>query len=447
MQTSRYNLMLPDEPEPGRALIYNCLSGGLFVLEPEYRASLERLGAGAELDQGDHERLAEMEAEGFVVAGPELERAMTLHRLRGDGYGRADRIAAKVLTTMACNLACQYCFEAHMDRAPRMDEAMAQTVAERLIRRADELDAKEIDVDFYGGEPLLNPQAIEVVAGALKGWAGEKEGRRFAFTMTTNGTLLTREMVERLLPLGFVGCRVSLDGVAAVHDARRPYRVGGGSPHAAIMANIEQAVDLIKVTATATVSGNDPAPFVELLDDLDRRGLLQRLDRVQPGLEMAYLDGQGRGCGSMDCAIDEKAAHAFLAMLRALIAHGKKPHIDLLGGHNCALTSEKGPWLFAPDGGIYKCPMFIGKPENMVGRLDQPRLLPLFYDLVAREPWHDCLENTDCPYVPLCGSGNGCRLAAVQETGQFWGMSCQKKFLDVYMPEAMRIELAVTEMA
>ncbi|MFH1061129.1 MAG: radical SAM protein [Pseudomonadota bacterium] len=446
MQPSRFNIILPDEPGPGQALAYNTLSGGLFVLEPDYRASLEALAAGTELTPEDRGRLAELEAEGFVAADDALERAATRHRLRGDGYGRSNAVSAKVLTTMACNLACQYCFETHMDRAPRLDEAAAQAVAERLMRRAEEVDAKEINLDFYGGEPLLNPQAIAVVAGALQEWEREKEGRSFAFTMTTNGTLLDREMVEKLKPLGFAAARVSLDGVAAVHDARRPFRVGGGSSHAAIMANLAEVVDLIKITATVTLPGNDTAPFAELLSDLERRGLLHRLAAVQPGLEMAYLDRQGQACGRPDCAMDAEAAATFLAMLKLMVAKGVKPHADLLGGHNCALTSEKGPWLFAPDGGIYKCPMFMDKAEYQVGRLDEPRLLPLFYELASRERWQDCLENTDCPYVPLCGSGNGCRLAAVQQTGEFWGFNCAKEFHDAFLPEAMRLEYAVTEM-
>jgi radical SAM protein with 4Fe4S-binding SPASM domain len=160
---------------------------------------------------------------------------------------------------------------------------------------------------------------------------------------------------------------------------------------------------------------------------------------------MPYLDGQGRACGAPDCAMDASAARAFLAMLKLVVAKGKKPHADLLAGHNCALTSEKGPWLFAPDGGIYKCPMFIGRPEYRVGGLDQPRPLPLYYELAARERWRDCLENTDCPYLPLCGSGNGCRLAALRQTGDFWGLNCQKDFYDVFLPEAMRIEYSLTE--
>lgn len=446
MQPSRFNIILPDEPEPGQALAYNTLSGGLFVLEPEYRASLEALAAGSALTDDDRGRLAELESEGFVAADDALERAAARHRLRGDGYGRSDRLSAKVLTTMACNLACKYCFETHMDRAPRLDESTAQAVAERLLKRAEEVDAREIDIDFYGGEPLLNPQAIAVVAGAMQEWEREKEGRKFAFTMTTNGTLLNREMVEKLQPLGFTGARISLDGVAAVHDARRPYRVGGGSSHAAIMANMAEVVDLTKITPTVTLSGHDVTPFADLLEDLEQRGLLHRLAAIQPGLEMAILDGQGQACGSPDCAMDAAAAATFLAMLKLLVAKGKKPHTDLLAGHNCALTSEKGPWLFSPDGGIYKCPMFMDKAEHQVGRLDQPRLLPLFYELAARERWQDCLENTDCAYLPLCGSGNGCRLAAMQQTGEFWGFNCAKEFHDFFIPEAMRLEYALTQM-
>lgn len=129
---SRYNVILNDEPHPGEALIFNTLHEALFVLEPDYRQSLERLAAGAELCPADHQRLAEMAGEGFVAASAGAERDQVIHHLERAAHGHPEILAAKVLTTMACNLDCVYCFETQMDRAPRLGpEDAARVVASR----------------------------------------------------------------------------------------------------------------------------------------------------------------------------------------------------------------------------------------------------------------------------------------------------------------------------
>ncbi len=275
---SRYNVILNDEPHPGEALIFNTLHGALFVLEPDYRQSLERLAAGAELCPADHQRLAEMAGEGFVAASAGAERDQVIHHLERAAHGHPEILAAKVLTTMACNLDCVYCFETQMDRAPRLGPEDAARVVARLIARAGETGAAGIAVDFYGGEPLLNPEAILILAGGPEDWRQEN-GRQFSFSPTTNGTLSTRAMVERLLPLGLSQFRVSLDGAAPVHDARRPFRGRPGSSHGVIMANLAEAVDLVRVTPIVTCSASDPGVFAGLLDDLAARALLHRLAR------------------------------------------------------------------------------------------------------------------------------------------------------------------------
>lgn len=443
MIPSRYNLILNDEPNPGEALIFNTLHGGLFVLEPEYRQSLERLTAGAELDPADHQRLAEMAGEGFVAPGPEAERDQVIHRLGRAAYGASETLAAKVLTTMACNLDCVYCFESQMERAPRLSPDDAARVVERLIARAEDAGASKIAVDFYGGEPLLNPEAIVSVAGGIQAWCREN-GRQFSFGLTTNGTLLTRAMVERLLPLGLTQARVSLDGAAAVHDARRPFRGRQGSSHAVIMANLAEVVDLLRVTATVTYSGPGLGAFAELLDDLAARGLLHRLATIQPGLEQQHLDGQGQACGKGACAMDAGSARLFLGLLGLLVERGVHPRTDLLSATNCSLCSEAGPWIFTPDGAIHKCPMVMGQDGLRLGRLESAVLEPAYFRLIAAEPWRRCLDS-DCPYLPLCGPGLGCRVEALQKTGDILGYSCAREFQEAYLPGAMRLEYQIQQ--
>ncbi len=73
-------------------------------------------------------------------------------------------------------------------------------------------------MDFYGGEALMALPMLKRIAGTLADEA-RKSGVSFDFNIITNGTLLTRRVVDELLPLGLAAVRITLDG-------RRIYTTG-----------------------------------------------------------------------------------------------------------------------------------------------------------------------------------------------------------------------------
>lgn len=440
MQASRFNISIPDVPGPGELLIFNTLSGGLFVLEPEYRQTLEKVSKGEPLDEEDQSRAAELASEGYLAPSAEFEEDKLVHHMLGAEYATPSTLQAKVLTTMSCNLACKYCFETHMERAPRMSLDTAHKVCELIMKRAEDGQVKVIEIDFYGGEPLLNQPVIEEVSRTLGEFAKEK-GMEYRFTMTTNGTLLTPEVVNKLKPLGLAGARVTLDGLPQVHDARRPFRKGDGSCFQVIMNNLEQILDKLPVTLTNIYSGDDLSNTEALLDYLGEKGLLKKFKAFQVGPEMGYLDEQGKVCGSAGCNMDIDTAENFLKGLTMLFERGVKFRGDLLAASNCSLSTEGGGLLFAPEGDIFKCPMLMGQSQYAVGRVDAPDFFPRYYSDINRQKWRECPERDSCAYLPMCGTGLGCRLSALEKKQPLWGDSCTKDFMEAYVPQAMKLEL------
>jgi uncharacterized protein len=441
MKSSRYNIVLHNEPDPGEALIFNTLSGALYQLEPDYRSSLLALEDGSELTAMDQERLKEMATKGYVIDHEADEEAKVIHYLRSAAYSTGSTVTAKIMTTMACNLACRYCFESQMDKAPRLDQTRSQMVVDKLILRAEEIAADKISIDFYGGEPLLNPRAIEHIAGSLMAWAQEG-GREFSFSMTSNGTLLTREMVEHLKPLGLANARVTLDGVKDVHDSRRPFRVKGKSSYETIIKNLEEVVDSLPIIITPVCSGESLERFPEFADELIRLGFKDRLAGIQPGLEINYVGKEGGVCQSGGCQMDGTMALRFLEMVKDLLSRGLPFKGELLASNGCAVLSE-GSWLITPEGDIHKCPLVSHRPEYAVGSLAEEELWPSNYKFINRELWRKCLDQTDCPYLPMCGIGAGCRIVALDQTGDFWGEACNRDFYQAYLHEAIRLVSAI----
>ena len=127
-----------------------------------------------------------------------------------------------------CNLACQYCFaeegEYHGRRA-LMSFEVGMKALDFLI--ANSGNRRNLEVDFFGGEPLMNWQVVK----DLVAYGREQEklhDKKFRFTLTTNGVLLNDEVMEFCnREMGNVV--LSIDGRKEVHDKMRPFRKGAGS--------------------------------------------------------------------------------------------------------------------------------------------------------------------------------------------------------------------------
>ena len=127
-----------------------------------------------------------------------------------------------------CNLACRYCFaeegEYHGRRA-LMSFEVGKKALDFLI--ANSGSRKNLEVDFFGGEPLMNWQVVK----DLVAYGREQEklhNKKFRFTLTTNGVLLNDEVMEFCnKEMGNVV--LSLDGRKSTNDLMRVSRDGKGS--------------------------------------------------------------------------------------------------------------------------------------------------------------------------------------------------------------------------
>ena len=127
-----------------------------------------------------------------------------------------------------CNLACKYCFaeegEYHGRRALMSYETGKQAL-DFLI--ANSGSRKNLEVDFFGGEPLMNFDVVK----QLVAYGREQEklhDKHFRFTLTTNGVLLDDDVME-FANKEMDNVVLSIDGRKEVNDRMRPFRKGAGS--------------------------------------------------------------------------------------------------------------------------------------------------------------------------------------------------------------------------
>lgn len=132
-----------------------------------------------------------------------------------------------LLIAQDCNLRCDYCFaeagEYHGGRG-LMPPATAKAALDFLVSHSG--NRRNLEVDFFGGEPLLNFGVIkETVAYGRE--LEKKYDKVFRFTLTTNAYQVTDEMID-FINKEMKNVVISIDGRQEVHDARR--RNAGGQP-------------------------------------------------------------------------------------------------------------------------------------------------------------------------------------------------------------------------
>ena len=127
-----------------------------------------------------------------------------------------------------CNLACRYCFaeegEYHGRRA-LMSFEVGKKALDFLI--ANSGARRNLEVDFFGGEPLMNWEVVKKLVEYGRSQE-EAHGKKFRFTLTTNGVLLNDEIME-FCNREMSNVVLSLDGRREVNDRMRPFRNGKGS--------------------------------------------------------------------------------------------------------------------------------------------------------------------------------------------------------------------------
>lgn len=142
--------------------------------------------------------------------------------------------------TQQCNLRCEYCaYSGIYDNRTHSNKRMSFETAKKSIDffLDHSRDSESIAFGFYGGEPLLEASLIEKCIDYIN---NNVEGKEVNYTITTNGTLLTDDVVD-LLKENNVNLAISLDGTKEEHDLHRKFISGQGS-FDTIMKNIRRII-------------------------------------------------------------------------------------------------------------------------------------------------------------------------------------------------------------
>ncbi len=306
-----------------------------------------------------------------------------------------------------CNLACRYCFagegEYHGARA-LMSFEVGKKALDFLVKNSG--NRVNLEVDFFGGEPLLNWQVIKDLVAYGRSLE-EPYHKKFRFTLTTNGVLLNDEILAFCnKEMGNVV--LSIDGRKEIHDLMRPFRGGQGSYDMVVPKHKKAAESRNQmnyyVRGTFTRHNLDFSKDVLHLADLgfeqisvepvvapkteeyalreeDIPVLLEEYDKLAK--EIIRYRKEGKGFNFFHFMIDLEGGPC---VAKRLSGCGS-------GTEYLAVT----PW-----GDLYPCHQFVGREEFLMGNVDEGIVRTDIRDrfkacnVYAKEACKDCFAKFYC---------------------------------------------------
>jgi uncharacterized protein len=431
----------------------NTLSDAQIIVTADVAELLDRISTSAmaaappDLNEDERTMVGELAEQGFIVPDRTAERE-TLQQYMEDVREDRSTLKVTVLTTLQCNFACDYCFQGdHGDYnkfAAKMTLETAARVAGWIDARLDEVRPERMVLTFFGGEPLLNLPVMYDLAE--RAWQSTRSRSvRLVINIITNGLLLTPEVVDRLVPYGLNGVKVTLDGDRETHNRMRPLR-GGQGTFDKIVQNVRQVAHKVAISIGGNFDESSVDSYPALLDFLKGQEFADKLAKVafkpiirsapvvpRGMISLAVVDKSGKplagtcmtsagsGGGSVcdTCHfVDEK-----LSFLREQTkSHGFKT-VDGVHMGPCEIHRRHAHTI-GPDGSLYACPGFTGEATLSTGHIDgrqdswRQASADKFEALAA---WKKC---GDCSFIPVCAGG--CSVASHTELGDMNTPTCHK---------------------
>jgi radical SAM additional 4Fe4S-binding domain len=335
-----------------------------------------------------------------------------------------------------CNLQCRYCYggtSGSFQSKGFMSRQMAEEYLHYFLSTGSGKPYQKIV--FFGGEPTLNMDVVAYIIELWEKWKHNYNGRKLRFSMTTNGTLLTPEIIE-YLKCKEIDINISLDGPEGIHNANRVFADGQGT-----FDKVMEGINLLRkyemhFTVRSTVCRN--VDYDQLFEFFDKQNFKQ-----------TYLVAVGYPelFPQKDYQMDAGSFLEFTEKHQQIISEGCKSIIDgdedsfngkqmnnafkniKYKGKEIPFVCGAGSWsaAFGIDGYIYPCHRFVGEKPYHIGNIKQG--IDIGRVMMFYNNFLDASKSCDsCWAVSMCGH----RCFRQKATGDGGFEQIPEKICDVY---------------
>lgn len=208
LKLSKYNYLCKIEDDT--TIIFNTFSSAILKVDSDFLSTLTTDFTA--FNQKTIDKLFEL---GIIIKDDFDEKAVISHDRAANIYSK-ESITYRILTTTACNARCFYCYENNFTIT-----TMNMQTADKIIEfiQDNSIFTKEIKIQWFGGEPLLNTKVIYYITEKIIEYCNLYQ-KNYSFSMVTNGILLDKIDLEKM---HLDRIQLSLDGTDTEYNKRKNY--------------------------------------------------------------------------------------------------------------------------------------------------------------------------------------------------------------------------------
>ena len=368
MKHSKYNYFIQNA---GNYYIYNGFSGACVSLSvKEYQ--------DFQTQTYTNNILQEFLRLGLIVEDDVDEAARYLSMVKNENALSSKRFY-RILTTTACNARCFYCYEKGFP-IQTMDDKTANDVADFIINKQQN---KRLFLQFFGGEPLCNTRAIDIISKKLT-----EVGLPFQASMTTNGFLVDDVLAQKAKNIWNIQkVQITLDGTKTTYEEIKGFDIPNAFER--VIKNIHTLSSIgIKVSIRLNYSEQTKDDIFDLIDFLS----------------LKYKNDKNISVYTYRLFDDEKNVHTDEEICACLEENGflskkEKDFPDLV--LNPCMARRTDSLVILPNGNLAKCSRGLQLETGIIGNIYQKEELPNTWEQLNP----DCIK---CKHLPICGGGCKC---------------------------------------
>lgn len=382
-----------------KMILYNSYLGLKSILRVENTKIIKAIKRylNDEEQNVDEELLDILRRKGYII-DEEVDERKQVAKERNIAIND-NKVVITIIPTTACNFKCIYCYEAF--KVKKMDEV----TQENLIKFVDFVTEKKksIFVNWFGGEPLL---AVDIIVKLTNAFVTICRKKKISYLagITTNGYLLNKDVIKKLLRCFVVDYQVTIDGLKEEHNKYRILKNDEGTYEQImenlidISRNVKSEMFNISIRCNFTKKSSKKYDqiankFNELFGDDKRFSFSVHAVKDWGGLGVSKI-----GQELMNDKEEEKLIKdAFINRKKMDFAS----HLSVLDKQsNACYTVGKNNYVINADGGIFKCTTDF---ENELGNINDIKSAVDFHNIKSWVDYKNVDEDcNDCFFYGAC---------------------------------------------
>jgi uncharacterized protein len=303
----------------------------------------------------------------------------------------------KLNPTQDCNFRCWYCYEKHVKG--RMQDNIVDGIKLFVKRIFEEKKIKHFVLSWFGGEPLLYFNEIVYPISLYIQRLAQYYNVMFSNSITTNGFLLTKDVIRKCSEIGLNDFQITLDGDKKNHDKIRNQK--GLSSFDRIIGNcidlasIDSMKILLRINYDTKSILYDYSQILNCIPKNVRSNFVIQFQRIWQTYDKECNDDN----------VKESLKRNFMKLRNEGFAISAEVNFNIFKGIVC--YSDITNYInINYDGRIYRCTANDYKPENSLGFLGEDGIIRWTkkeYKDIGKRAFFDNSVCLKCSYLAICG--------------------------------------------